>query len=173
MPVSREQAEMLVELAVACRPVGAPVWNRPGIFTAIGKVKGRSLASVTIAVIQAAEDRLAENPGVIASAGPHWRQPIPGDRPPAYPPKAAESCRTCGKEVGGCVCPAPKMHLASLDPAIAQHGAGLARALLDEKRGVPHNHPEPVDGCFRCELSADEPAASRAAHPTHIDTESE
>jgi hypothetical protein len=170
MPVTREQAEMLVEIAVACRPTGAPVWNRPGIFAAIGKVKGRSLASVTIAVVQAAEDRMAESPAVIASAGPHWRQPIPGDRPANFPPKAEVACRTCGKEVGGCVCLAPAMHLRAMDPEIAHQGAGMARALLDEKRGVPHNHTERVDGCFRCDLSADEaPAACAALQPTEVD----
>jgi hypothetical protein len=161
--VTREQAEMLTELVIACRPHGAARWDRPGVFAAIGKVKGRSLASVIVAAIQAAEDRNAETPGVIASAGPHWRAPVPGDRPAFMPPKADEMCPLHGGYRDNCPgCAADRLAGdQTTRPAPARMGP------TDEFRAARAALHPPI------ESTPEYDAASRAAHPTHPDTESE
>lgn len=75
MPVSQDQARVLAQLAVDCRPSGARRWDAQGVYAAIGKVKDRHLADVVLAVIRAADDRNAETPGVINAPGSlHWRE---------------------------------------------------------------------------------------------------
>lgn len=143
MSVTREQAELLATLAIACRPHDAPHWDRPGLIAAIGRVKGRSLASVTIAVIQASEDPGAETPAVIPAEGPHWRAPAPGDRPTARPPRPDEACRACGRHLHppDAVCQTPTRRVAT--PGDPTAGLEQARHLADvTKRGLcPHGVP--------------------------------
>lgn len=155
MPVTAQQAEQLAELALACRPYGAPRWDRQGTYAAIGKVRSRSLASVIIAVVQAAEDAHAETPGVIPTDGPHWRQPIPGDRPAATPPKREEACVTCGRHLTGCICGEQRTKPPERSHRHADHVAA-ARAALTDARGRLCVHGATV--CHDCERTRPEEA---------------
>jgi hypothetical protein len=104
MPVSREQAQMLTTLAVACRPNGAPRWDAAGVMAEIGKVKDRQLADVILAVIRAADDRDAKTPGVISTPrSGHWRE-RGTDRPTTRHEWAddAHRCRTCSLPKAEC-----------------------------------------------------------------------
>lgn len=74
MTVTKEQAQMLTALAIACRPNGARHWNAAGVMAALEKVANRSLPEVVMAVIRAASDRDVETPGVIPTAGSHWAE---------------------------------------------------------------------------------------------------
>jgi len=96
MPVTKDQAQMLAALAVACRPTGAPKWDEPGVIAAIKKHAGLHLADVIHATIRAAEDRTAASPGVLGStAAAHWRERTP-ERETFRPPRADEMCQTHG-----------------------------------------------------------------------------
>jgi len=103
MPVTKDQAHMLAAIAVACRPVGAPRWDEPGVVAAIAKLAHLHLADVTHAAIRAAEDSTAKTPGVItATTSIHWRDRNP-DRPkerPSYTPD--NTCGTCGRTEVAC-----------------------------------------------------------------------
>lgn len=99
MSVSEQQARAIAFLAAAARPHGARRWDEAGIYANIMKVADRSLATVTIAVMQAAEDRNAQSPGVIPTTGPHWRAPehAPAEvreLRPRYDPRKV--CNVCG-----------------------------------------------------------------------------
>lgn len=103
MPVSKDQAAQLADIAAACRPYGAPQWDRSGIVAAIGKVKHLSLADVALAVIRAADDRDAKTPAVITnSRSQHWRErktDRPAEREPYDP---TTYCGICGKSEADC-----------------------------------------------------------------------
>lgn len=71
--VTKDQAQMLTALAVACRPNGARRWDSAGVMAALEKVRDRNLASVILATIRAASDRDVETPGVIPTNGTHWQ----------------------------------------------------------------------------------------------------
>lgn len=104
MPVTKEQAQMLAALAVACRPFGAPHWDAPGVVAAIAKVHGRALADVGMAVLRAASDPEARTPGVLtAPDSMHWREKLTPQLPPR-PPRAGEACGVCGKRLDACAC---------------------------------------------------------------------
>lgn len=103
MPVTDDQARALAYLAKAIRPHHARQWDEAGIVAAIRKVRDRSLASVAIAVVQAAEDRGAHTPGVIPKAGPHWRAPETAPIPDRVGFDAANTCDTCGLTRDGCL----------------------------------------------------------------------
>lgn len=108
MPVTKDQAQMLAALAVACRPKGAPHWDAPGVVAVIGRVNNLLLADVAHAVIRAAEDPTAQTPGVIAATSSvHWRERSPHRTVPT-PPKPGEACRTCGKAMP-CGCDEPTL----------------------------------------------------------------
>lgn len=95
---------MLANLAVACRPHGAPAWHHAGIMAALEKVAHISLADVMAAVARAASDRTAENPGVISATNSlHWREKV-ADRTPTVAPKRDEQCHTCGRHLDSCIC---------------------------------------------------------------------
>lgn len=100
MSVSEQQARAIAFLAAAARPHGARRWDEAGIYANIMKVADRSLATVTIAVMQAAEDRNAQSPGVIPTAGPHWRAPEQApaevrELRPRYDPRKV--CHVCAQ----------------------------------------------------------------------------
>lgn len=102
MTVTREQAQMLTTLAIACRPNRAPTWDAAGVMKAIEKVAGRSLAEVTLAVIRAASDRECVSPGVIPSNGSHWQEQL---KPEKWQPtvlEPAERCSICSQDPIGC-----------------------------------------------------------------------
>lgn len=96
MPATDQQLRAIAYLVAACRPHGCKQWDEAGIYANLAKVRDRSLASITIAAIQAAEDRNAATPGVIAAPGPHWRAPeaAPTPRQTEDPGLA---CATCGE----------------------------------------------------------------------------
>ena len=97
MTVTRDQAQMLTDLARACRPTGASRWDAPGVMAAIAAVKDRQLATVIMAVIRAAADRDVESPGVIPTNGSHWAESaaVASYIPNVIPP--AERCGICNK----------------------------------------------------------------------------
>lgn len=103
MTVTEQQARALTFLAASVRPTGASRWDEAGIYANIMKVADRSLAAVTIAVIQAAEDRNAQSPGVIPTTGPHWRNPETAPTPTRTPYDPANTCHICGKTKTRCV----------------------------------------------------------------------
>lgn len=83
-------------VAVRCRPHGAQRWDVDGVVAALRACPTRSLGSLTIAAIQAAEDRGALTPGVIPKPGPHWRDPETAP-PPTERPSRGPFCGTCGR----------------------------------------------------------------------------
>jgi hypothetical protein len=102
MTVTKDQAQMIAFLAVACRPHRAPTWDEAGVLANIAKVKDRSLAEVIVAVIQAASDRECISPGVIPSSGTHWQVQM---KPPSFVPNVlgpGERCGVCGKSAEVC-----------------------------------------------------------------------
>jgi hypothetical protein len=103
MPVTKDQATALTELAAAIRPHGARRWDKPGIYAAIGKVRDMNLADVAMAVIRAADDRSLETPGAIGNpSAPCWADKRI-DRPqPITPYDPLATCGVCGKDEGHC-----------------------------------------------------------------------
>lgn len=95
MPVTEQQARAITFLAMAARPTGAPRWDEGGVYANVMKVADRAVGAVTIAVIQAAEDRNAQSPGVIPTNGPHWRDPAaaPAEERPRF--DAMRTCSVC------------------------------------------------------------------------------
>jgi len=92
MPVTKDQADRLAELASDCRPFGARRWDVSGVVAAIATVKHLQLADVIMATIRAAADRSAETPAVIsATTGPHWHEKV-SERIGQTPPRRAEEC---------------------------------------------------------------------------------
>lgn len=101
MTVTREQAQMLTALAIACRPYRAPTWDEAGVMAAIGKLHTWQLSEVAIRVIVAAADHEAKTPAVIVS--PSMR--VPELKPPKWEPDSAsphERCSTCDKRESEC-----------------------------------------------------------------------
>lgn len=102
MPVTKDQAQMLTSIALACRPTGAPHWDAPGVIAAIGKVAHLHLPDVVRAVTRAAEDATAKTPGVIAATDSiHWAERAPQQIAPRNPTPAT-ACRTCGQSPEQC-----------------------------------------------------------------------
>lgn len=96
MPVTEQQARAITFLALAARPRHAPKWDEAGVYANVMKCADRDVGIVAIAVIQAAQDRSAVNPGVIPSNGPHWRAPDPGQTPtPLNTYDPATCCDIC------------------------------------------------------------------------------
>jgi hypothetical protein len=102
MPVNQQQMRAIAFLAAAARPNGAKAWDEDGIVANIAKVADRSLGAVVIAVMQAAKDRNAQTPGVIASAGPHWRNPETAPTAAKVAYDANGFCSTCGQTAATC-----------------------------------------------------------------------
>lgn len=103
MTVTRDQAQILATLAVACRPHRAPTWDADGVMAAIAEVKHLSLPEVVLAVIRAAADRDAQTPGVIPKlTGSHWSEQL---KPPLWQPAPwdpADICTTCSQRRSVC-----------------------------------------------------------------------
>lgn len=96
MTVTDQQLRAIAFLAAAARPHGARRWDEHGIVANLAKVRDRSLASLTVAALLAAEDRNADSPGVIPTPGPHWRDAHGNPTPSRTPtPAAADRCSTC------------------------------------------------------------------------------
>jgi len=96
MPVTKDQAHMLAALAVACRPIGAPRWDEPGVVVAIGRVSNLHLPDVAKAVIRCAEDPSAKTPAPISNAAAScWREKTQAVTPVHVP--APLRCNDCGK----------------------------------------------------------------------------
>ena len=101
MTVTREQAQMLTSLAIACRPYRAPTWDEAGVMAVIGKLQDWALSEVALRVIVAASDREAKTPGVIASPA----MQIPAPKPPPFKPSTwdpAAICTTCSRPEAQC-----------------------------------------------------------------------
>lgn len=141
MPVTREQADRLTAHALDCRPIGAPRWDGPGVFAAIGRVRHLAYPEVAMAVTRAASDPTAETPGVIcATDSIHWREKVtpPGSHRPAragqdcriHPGEWAESCRACASNrlAGDCE---PRTHEGRSTRA-AEHAAEARRRMRGE-----------------------------------------
>ena len=124
MPVTDQQLRAIAFLASACRPIGCKAWDETGILANVTKVRDRSLGSVIIAAVQAAEDRNAVTPGVIPSAGPHWRTPDAAPVTSADKINPGEHCAGCGK---------------------AEH---VCRARLESQRGMDPEDPRYDDHAF-------------------------
>lgn len=103
MPVTKDDAVRLADLAVAIRPHGARRWDKPGIVAAIGRVKDLHLADVAMAVIRAADDRSLETPGAIGNpSAPCWADRRP-DRPQVrVSADPLSTCGICGRDEGFC-----------------------------------------------------------------------
>ena len=145
MPTTKRDLQALHYLAQRLRAetYGAGKWDDNGLTSALNRLEGHSLALTIERVTRHAGDATARTPAAI-------ERPFIPDAPvgqPASPPKVDEACRTCGKHIDRCVCPAPKLHLSPPDREAYERGASLARELL---------HP---------------PAACAALQPTHTDTE--
>lgn len=101
MTITREQAQMLTTLAIACRPYRAPTWDAAGVMAAIAKIKDWSLHEVALRVIVAAADREAQTPGVIASPGMKIPEPKAAlFKPTTWDP--ADICSDCSKPRNVC-----------------------------------------------------------------------
>lgn len=96
MSVNDQQLRAIAFLVAACRPAGCKPWDESGIYANLTKIRDRSLGAVIIAAVQAAEDRNAATPGVIPTAGPHWRDPAAAPSPRQTEP-AGSACVTCGE----------------------------------------------------------------------------
>jgi hypothetical protein len=102
MPVTDQQARAIAFLACAVRPHGASKWDEAGVLANVLKVRDRSLSSVVIATMQAAEDRNAQSPGVLPTAGPHWRNPETAPRIVLNTWDANAICTTCSRQEAQC-----------------------------------------------------------------------
>ncbi len=97
MPVTRNEAQMLATIAVACRPFGATHWDAPGVVAVLRKFADRALADVTMALMRAASDPLAKTPGVLTATGSsYWGERLTPQIAPRAP-KPSEACMVCGK----------------------------------------------------------------------------
>jgi hypothetical protein len=100
--ITKDQAQMLAHLAIACRPHRAPTWDEAGVMANIAKVKERALPEIVMAVIQAAADRECVSPGVIPSPGSHWQVAM---KPPPFVPNVlgpGDRCGICGQSRDRC-----------------------------------------------------------------------
>lgn len=100
--IADQEIRAIAHLAARARPSGARRWNEAGIIAAIEKVRARSLYEVTVAVMRAANDRNADTPGVIPTAGPHWRADVDDDVPVIERFDPVTTCGICGKPQWRC-----------------------------------------------------------------------
>lgn len=101
MTITKDQAQMLAALAVACRPYRAPTWDEPGVIAQIAKIHTWQLSEVALRVIVAAADPEAKTPAVIVS--PAMR--VPELKPLKWEPDSAdphERCSTCDRRENEC-----------------------------------------------------------------------
>ena len=101
MTVTRDQAQMLTALAIACRPHRAPTWDEAGIMAELAKMRDWSLAEVGLRIFVCAPDREAKTPGVLSAAGTR----IPELKAGRFQPDTWEPdtiCTTCSKPEPKC-----------------------------------------------------------------------
>lgn len=129
-----QELRAIAYLAARCRPIGCKQWDETGIFSNLKKVADRSLGSIAIAAIQAAEDRNAVTPGVIPTTGPHWRAP---DAAAPRPVKvtAAERCGECSKPRLTCEA-TPKLGNPDLDHDFVPDFKNPPGCAVDELRDI-------------------------------------
>lgn len=97
MPLTDDDIRLLTWQARRARPHGAAQWDEPGIAAAITKVRHLSLADVMRAVANAADDREAQTPGVIANLRSKCWQDRPMRPPGGSDIEASKHCATCGE----------------------------------------------------------------------------
>jgi hypothetical protein len=102
MNVTDQELRAVAFVVARCRPHGARQWDEAGIYAKIAEVRDRSLGSIIIAAVQAAEDRAALTPGVIPTPGPHWRTPDAAPVTTADKVEPSAHCAGCGKPKGIC-----------------------------------------------------------------------
>ena len=134
--ITDQQIRAIAFLAAAARPSGARRWNEAGIIAAIEKVRTRSLFEVTVAVMRAANDRNADTPGVIPTAGPHWRAEADDDVPVIERFDPATTCGICGKPEYRCTQIAgdhafEAAHVAAARKLDKESAAGIVAELRD------------------------------------------
>jgi hypothetical protein len=105
--ITDQQIRAITFLAVAVREelrteVAAKKWNPRGVEENVTKVRSRSLKSVISGVTNAAADRNADTPGVIPTAGPHWRAEADDVAPVIERFDPATTCGICGKPQWRC-----------------------------------------------------------------------
>lgn len=101
MTVTKEQAQMLTTLAIACRPHRAPTWDEAGVMAQLAKMRDWSLAEVMLRVAVCADDREAKTPAVISAPGTR----IPELKAGRFEPDTWEPdliCSTCSKPEARC-----------------------------------------------------------------------
>lgn len=129
-----QELRAIAFLAARCRPAGCKQWDETGIYANLKKVADRSLGSITIAAIQAAEDRNAATPGVIPTPGPHWRAPEPAPTP-AERTDWSTLCEICKQPRHLCERRRAAMgHLAEDDPRRDDHEFTVQRPAASGRR---------------------------------------
>lgn len=109
MPVTKDQAQMIANLAAASRPTGASRWDHAGIVAAVAKVKHLALPDVVTAVMRAAADRTIETPGAIGNMRSSawtervtkptgWRPPKIDEECARHPGEWPDTCRGCAAD---------------------------------------------------------------------------
>lgn len=105
MPVTKDQAILIAELAAAARPFGARRWDIAGIVAAIRPVAQMHLADVILAAIRAADDHTLDTPAAIGNTKSScWRE-RGTDRPTTTD---ARICPQHAVQFHGPICPSCK-----------------------------------------------------------------
>lgn len=105
MPITKQQAQTLVTLAVDLRPRGAPKWDPAGIYAAIGHVRHLDHGEITRAVIAAASNPELKTPGAIANTDSEVWRVAQAPTPPPSPSGSGvrgNGCYICGKSRYDC-----------------------------------------------------------------------
>lgn len=98
MSVTKDQAQMLTALAIACRPHRAPTWDEAGVMAAIAEIRHLSLPEAILRTIRAAADHEVRSPGVIPRNGSHAQEQL---KPEKWEPRRGPWCGICGQPVDG------------------------------------------------------------------------
>lgn len=103
MTVTREHAQMLTTLAIACRPHRAPTLDAEGWMAHLRKVAHLDLAEVGHAALRLTKDVTATTPAAIANpASQYYREQL---KPEKWEPTIidpADRCSVCSKDRGDC-----------------------------------------------------------------------
>lgn len=175
MPATDQQLRAIAFLAIASRPHGARVWDEAGTFANLAKVRDRSLGSITIAAIQAAEDRNADTPGVIPAPGPHWRTPAAAPTTASDKTDPSAHCATCGHTETACrmrwatdheYLPVAQARGQKSDPDRAQQIVNALKAEVQPTAATPDpeptTEPDPNVQALREQLHHDQEATADA-----------
>lgn len=169
MTVTREQAQMLTSLAIACRPHRAPTWDEAGVMAMLERVRHVDLGEVIAATIRLAKDPMAQTPAQIANpAAECWREQL---KPPKWTPDQTpreERCGICGKARRDCVSKRTPHDDHAFepdvrrDPGIDVHATVTALRAIKAEPRVVAEQPAPTDDpteyhdhvqCLRAELA--------------------